>query len=59
MGGGEDEWCVNPGQQGLRGGKMDILNEKNKFDFMGAINFKLSRQIKENSVNNCDFFLSL
>ena len=38
-----------------RSGKMNILNEQ-KICFLRSTNFKLLRQIKGNSVNNCETF---
>jgi len=48
------KWCGSVGQHSPRGGKTNILNKK-KNNFLCSTNFKLLRQIKENSINNCEF----
>jgi hypothetical protein len=47
------KWCGSMGQHSPRGGKINILNEK--INFLCSTNFKFLRQIKENSINNCEF----
>jgi len=41
------------GQHSPKGGKMNILNEK--INFLCSTNFKFLRQMKEDSINNCEF----
>lgn len=47
------KWCGSMGQHSPRDSKMNILNKK--INFLLSNNFKFLRQIKENSINNCEF----
>jgi hypothetical protein len=47
------KWCGNMEQHSPKGSKMNILNKK--INFLCSTNFKFLRQIKENSINNCEF----
>jgi len=47
------KWCGSMGQHSPRGSKMNILNKK--INFLCSKNFKFFRQMKENSINKCEF----
>jgi hypothetical protein len=58
-----DGGCGHPTPQtprgGEMGGKINILNEKRKKNFLCSTNFKLLSQMKGNSINKCDFLKSI